>query len=330
MLNNSTVLITGGSGSFGNNFIQMTLRKYNPKKIIVYSRDEMKQWEMMKNYKDKRLRFFIGNIRDEKRLFRALNGVDYVIHAAATNIISTAEYNPFECIKTNVDGTINLIESCIDAGVKKVIALSTDKASNPINLVGASKYCSEKLFVAGNAYSPRKTKFSVVRYGSIMGTKGSVIPYFIETSKTGKIMLTSGEITRFMSTTERSVEMIWKAFEDMEGGEIYINKSPSMSLRDIANAVDEKAEKIEIGVRPGEKMHEQLVSVEESVSTYSYDGYYKILPQICDWDDARNMVKGGMRVPKGFTYSSNNNIEKMTVEELKKWIKDNQKKIGKI
>ena len=239
MKNNSTILITGGTGSFGHTFIPMTLEKYNPKKIIVFSRDEMKQWEMAKLYADdNRVRFFIGDVRDRERLYRALTGVDYVVHAAATKIVPTAEYNPFECVKTNINGAMNVIDACIDCKVKGVVALSTDKASSPINLYGATKLASDKLFVAGNAYSGEHgTQFSVVRYGNVMGSRGSVIPFFDQVKTSGTLPITDSRMTRFMISLEEGVELVWHAFDDMIGGEIYVKKIPSMKVTEIASTI---------------------------------------------------------------------------------------------
>ncbi len=331
MLENSTILVTGGTGSFGNTFVPMTLEKYNPKKIIIYSRDEMKQWNMAKKFQgDDRVRFFIGDVRDKDRLYRALNGVDYVVHAAATKIVPTAEYNPFECIKTNVNGAMNLIDACIDSGVKRVVALSTDKASSPVNLYGATKLCSDKVFIAGNSYSGGTTRFAVVRYGNVMGSRGSVIPYFLETAKSGKLTITDKRMTRFMISLEQGVELVWHAFDDMEGGEIYVKKIPSMNICDIATAVDASAEQIEIGIRPGEKLHEQMIGVEDAHFTYEYPEHFKILPQICEWGSVDTMIKGGKRVPEGFSYTSDNNKEWMSIEQLQRWIDNNKVKIGSI
>lgn len=331
MLTNSTILITGGTGSFGNTFVPMTLKKYNPKKLIIYSRDEMKQWNMAKKFQgDDRVRFFIGDVRDKERLRRALNGVDYVVHAAATKIVPTAEYNPFECIKTNVLGAMNLIDACIDSGVKRLVALSTDKASQPINLYGATKLCSDKIFIAGNSYTGGTTRFAVVRYGNVMGSRGSVIPFFIETAKTGKLTITDKRMTRFMISLEQGVELVWHAFNDMEGGEIYVKKIPSMNICDIATAVDEEAEQVEIGIRPGEKLHEQMIGVEDSHYTYDYSDHFKILPQICNWGSIESMIKGGIKVPEGFSYTSDNNKDWMTIPELRAWIEKNSHKIGNI
>ena len=241
MLTESTILITGGTGSFGHTFVPMTLAKYNPKKLIIYSRDEMKQWNMAKLYKDDpRVRFFIGDVRDKERLYRALDGVDFVVHAAATKIVPTAEYNPFECIKTNVNGAMNLVDACIDRGVKRLVALSTDKASSPVNLYGATKLVSDKVFIAGNSYAGgKKTRFAVVRYGNVMGSCGSVIPFFMETAKSGVLTITDKRMTRFMISLEQGVELVWHAFDDMQGGEIYVKKIPSMvrqaSLAELVN-----------------------------------------------------------------------------------------------
>lgn len=332
MLENSTILITGGTGSFGNTFVPMTLEKYNPKKIIIYSRDEMKQWNMAKKFKDDpRVRFFIGDVRDKERLMRALDGVDYVVHAAATKIVPTAEYNPFECIKTNVHGAMNLIDCCLDRGVKKLVALSTDKACKPVNLYGATKLCSDKIFVAGNSYSGGNgTKFAVVRYGNVMGSRGSVIPFFMETAKSGKLTITDKRMTRFMISLEQGVELVWHAFDDMEGGEIYVKKIPSMNICDIATAVNKDCEQVEIGIRPGEKLHEAMISQEDAFYTYEYPEHFKILPQICEWSTIEKMIKGGKRVPEGFSYTSDNNKEWMTIPQLQEWIEKNKAKVGNI
>ncbi|MEG9302572.1 UDP-N-acetylglucosamine 4,6-dehydratase (inverting) [Psychrobacter celer] len=332
MRSNSTILITGGTGSFGHKFIPMTLEKYNPKKIIIFSRDEMKQWEMAKLFEgDERVRFFIGDVRDKERLYRALDGVDYVVHAAATKIVPTAEYNPFECVKTNVQGAMNLIDACIDKGVKGVVALSTDKASSPVNLYGATKLTSDKLFVAGNAYSGQhNTKFSVVRYGNVMASRGSVIPFFLSIKDKGQIPITDERMTRFMITLEQGVELVWHAFNDMEGGEIYVKKIPSMNIMDVAKAVAPDTETKVVGIRPGEKLHEQMIGAEDSYYTYEYPEHFKILPTINNWGHSPERVKDGKLVPEGFVYSSDNNKEWMSVEELQGWVEKNKNKIGKI
>lgn len=332
MLENSTILVTGGTGSFGHKFIPMTLEKFNPKKIIVFSRDEMKQWEMAKLFEgDDRLRFFIGDVRDKERLYRALDGVDYVIHAAATKIVPTAEYNPFECVKTNINGAMNLIDACIDKGVKRVVALSTDKASSPINLYGATKLASDKLFVAGNSYSgAHNTSFSVVRYGNVMGSRGSVIPFFMSIKDKGSLPITDPRMTRFMISLEQGVELVWHAFEDMEGGEIYVKKIPSMKVTDLAKVVAPEAEHKIVGIRPGEKLHEQMIGAEDSHFTYEYPEHFKILPSINDWGKCAKRIKDGKKVEEGFIYSSDNNAEWMSSEQLQEWIEANYSQIGRI
>jgi UDP-N-acetylglucosamine 4,6-dehydratase (inverting) len=309
----------------------MTLAKYNPKKIIIFSRDEMKQWEMAKNYsKDDRIRFFIGDVRDKDRLYRALDGVDYVVHAAATKIVPTAEYNPFECVKTNINGAMNLIDACIDKGVKRVVALSTDKASSPINLYGATKLASDKLFVAGNAYAGgHDTRFSVVRYGNVMGSRGSVIPFFMSLKGGGVIPITDERMTRFMITLEQGVELVWHTFEDMVGGEIYVKKIPSMRVVDLASTVAPNSRLEVIGIRPGEKLHEQMIGEEDSIYTYEYLEHYKILPAIHQWDRDSSRIKDGKRVTEGFSYTSANNSEWMLPDTLRAWIDRNRGKIGK-
>ena len=331
MLTNSSILITGGTGSFGHAFVQMTLEKYKPKKIVVLSRDEMKQWEMQKLYADNpKVRFFIGDVRDRDRLYRALDGVDYVVHAAATKIVPTAEYNPFECIKTNINGAMNLIDACIDHNIKRVVALSTDKASKPVNLYGATKLASDKMFVASNAYSgEHKTKFSVVRYGNVMGSRGSVIPFFIKEKEKGVLPITDNRMTRFMITLEEGVELVWKAFEDMSGGEIYVKKIPSMKVVDLARSVDKKAILKTVGIRPGEKLHEEMIGSDDAAYTYEYDECYKILPAINNWSSSKKLIKNGKKVENDFSYTSDNNKDWMSIEELQKWIKDNKGKIGK-
>jgi len=331
MLENSSILITGGTGSFGHTFVPMTLERYNPKRLVIYSRDEMKQWNMAKQYEnDNRVRFFVGDVRDKDRLQRALNGIDFVVHAAATKIVPTAEYNPFECVKTNIVGSMNLIDACIDANVKRVVALSTDKASSPANLYGASKLASDKLFVAGNSYSSsEQTAFSVVRYGNVMGSRGSVIPFFLERVANGdSIPITDGRMTRFMISLEEGVGLVWHAFNDMVGGEIYVKKIPSMKVVDMANAISPETKQVTIGIRPGEKLHEQMIGEEDALHTYEYDQYYKILPAIHKWSDDPERIKDGQRVEEGFTYSSNNNDEWMSEIQLQAWIEENKSKIG--
>jgi UDP-N-acetylglucosamine 4,6-dehydratase len=332
MLKNSSILITGGTGSFGNTFVPMTLAKYDPQRLVIYSRDEMKQWEMaLKFTGDKRVSFIIGDVRDRDRLTRALDGIDYVVHAAATKIVPTAEYNPFECVKTNINGAMNVIDACIDRGIKRVVALSTDKASNPINLYGATKLASDKLFVSGNAYAgTHNTRFSVVRYGNVMGSRGSVIPFFISQASSGVLPITDPRMTRFMITLEQGVELVWHAFDDMNGGEIYVKKIPSMSILDIATAVSPEAEQKIIGIRPGEKIHEQMIGFEDAPHTFAFDDYYKILPMIHNWSSDPNRIKGGTKVADDFTYTSDKNSEWMPAEDLRAWIEVNRNKVGKI
>jgi len=332
MLKNSSILITGGTGSFGHTFIPMTLKKYNPKKIVIFSRDEMKQWEMAKLFKDDpRVRFMIGDVRDKDRLYRVLDGIDYVVHAAATKIVPTAEYDPFECVKTNVMGAMNLIDACIDKGVKRIVALSTDKASSPANLYGATKLTSDRLFVSGNSYTgSHNTSFSVVRYGNVMGSRGSVIPFFISLKDKQVFPITDNRMTRFMISLEEGVKLVWHAFDDMKGGEIYVKKIPSMKVTDVALAVDENAEQEEVGIRPGEKLHEQMIGIEDALYTYEYSDYFKILPSINDWAKDKDRIGDGTRVPEDFMYTSDNNEEWMKISELQDWIETNKNKIGNI
>ena len=331
MLTNASILITGGTGSFGHAFVEMTLEKYKPKKIVILSRDEMKQWEMQKLYENNEVvRFFIGDVRDKDRLYRALDGIDYVVHAAATKIVPTAEYNPFECIKTNVNGAMNLIDACIDHNIKNVVALSTDKASRPVSLYGATKLASDKMFVASNAYSgEHKTRFSVVRYGNVMGSRGSVIPFFIQEKNNGILPITDNRMTRFMITLEEGVKLVWTAFDDMHGGEIYVKKIPSMKVIDLATAIDKDAIQEIIGIRPGEKLHEEMIGEDDAIYTYEYDDYYKILPAINNWSSSEKLIKNGKRVVKDFSYTSDNNREWMSMETLREWVKNNKNKIGK-
>jgi UDP-N-acetylglucosamine 4,6-dehydratase len=327
MLKNSNILITGGTGSFGQSFVTLTLKKFNPRRLVIFSRDEMKQWEMSKLFKyDPRVRFFIGDVRDKDRLHRALFNIDFVVHAAATKIVTTAEYNPFECIKTNVNGSMNLIDACIDQNVKKVVALSTDKASSPINLYGATKLAADKLFIASNSSyaGGHKTTFSIVRYGNVMGSRGSVIPFFFEEKNKGILPITDERMTRFMIPLNQAVELVWHAMNDMLGGETYVKKIPSIKITDIANVIAPKVKFKVIGIRPGEKLHEQMISSEDSYSTFEYQSYYKILPQINDWKKDNLRIKNGVKVPEGFSYRSDNNTEWMKKSELKAWIDSNK------
>jgi len=318
MLNDSTILVTGGTGSFGRTFVRMTLERYKPRKIIVFSRDEMKQEDMQREFGDHpALRFFLGDVRDKDRLKRACQGVDYLIHAAALKIVPTAEYNPFECIKTNVIGAMNVIDSAIDTGVKRVIALSTDKACNPVNLYGATKLCSDKLFIAGGAYvGDADTRFSVVRYGNVMGSRGSVIPFFQKIAASGQaIPITHPEMTRFMISLDQGVELVYTALHEGLGGEIFVKKIPSMRVIDIAEAIAPDLPTRIVGMRPGEKMHEQMISVEDSPHTYEFNDYFKIIPS---WNVPRKNgtlviecestdISPMKQVASGFSYSSDSN-----------------------
>lgn len=332
MLRNASILVTGGTGSFGHTFVPMTLARYNPRRMVVFSRDEMKQWEMAKLYgNDPRVRFFIGDVRDKDRLSRALDGIDYVVHAAATKIVPTAEYNPFECVKTNVLGAMNLIDACIDRKVKRVVALSTDKASAPANLYGATKLASDKLFVAGNSYvGSHDARFAVVRYGNVMGSRGSVIPHFLSIRDQTVLPVTDPRMTRFMISLEQGVQLVWHAFGNMVGGEIYVKKIPSMKVVDIARAIAPEARHEVVGIRPGEKLHEQMIGSEDAPYTYEYDGYYKILPAIHEWSIDPARIDGGTKVDAEFVYRSDNNPEWMTTDTLRAWIDENRAKIGSI
>jgi len=325
MLKNKTILVTGGTGSFGKKFTKLTLEKHKPKKIIIFSRDEMKQWNMAEKFQEidsgGKIEYVIGDVRDKERLHRVFSGVDYIVHAAATKIVPTAEYNPFECIKTNINGAMNVIDVSINQKIKKIVALSTDKACNPINLYGATKLASDKLFVAANLHTlDSDTCFSVVRYGNVMGSRGSVIPFFQEKSQMGMMPITDERMTRFMITIEQGVELVWHAFKDSVGGEIYVHKIPSMKVTDIARAINPEARHEIIGIRPGEKIHEVMINIEDSVSTYEYDWYYKILPTLNHWHQDSERIKDGKKAEKGLIYSSDNNPEWMTIEKLQKFI----------
>jgi UDP-N-acetylglucosamine 4,6-dehydratase (inverting) len=330
MLNNASILVTGGTGSFGHKFVEMTLKKYNPRRIVILSRDEMKQWDMAKLYQgDKRVKFFIGDVRDRERLYRAFDGVDYVVHAAATKIVPTAEYNPFECVKTNVIGAMNVIDAALDCGIKRVVALSTDKACAPANLYGATKLTSDKLFIAGNSYvGGNATRFAVVRYGNVMGSRGSVIPFFRSIIGKGPLPITDPRMTRFMITLEQGVELVWHSLENMVGGEIYVKKIPSMRLLDIAQAVSGTSEFETVGIRPGEKLHEQMIGLEDAPFTYEYAEHFKILPAIHNWHIDPDRIEDGIKVDDSFTYSSDNNPEWMSVDQLRNWINSNEEHIG--
>jgi UDP-N-acetylglucosamine 4,6-dehydratase len=324
MLNGKKILVTGGTGSFGQLFIQKTLEKWSPSKIVVFSRDEMKQWEMAKRFNDPRIRYFIGDVRDKERLHRACQGIDYIVHAAAQKIVPSAEYNPIECIRTNIDGAINVVNTAIDAKVKRVVALSTDKACNPINLYGATKLCSDKLFVAGNSYvGAGDTRFSVVRYGNVMGSRGSVIPFFMSIAKSGTLPITDERMTRFMISLDEAVNMVWTALETARGGEIFVKKIPSMKVVDVARAIAPQAKLVFTGIRPGEKLHEQMISAEDARNTIEFKDYFVILPQIDFLDDRFKSLSDQNKCLEGFSYSSDSNTDWMSKEQLQNWIEVN-------
>ena len=319
MLDNKTLLITGGTGSFGQKFVDIVLKRYKPKKIIVFSRDEYKQFLMKRRFESPLLRYFLGDVRDPDRLHRAFHGVDIVIHAAALKQVPPLEYNPFEAIKTNVLGAENIINTALDNGVKRVIALSSDKAVNPINLYGASKLCADKLFVAGNAYSGDiKTKFSVVRYGNVLNSRGSVIPFFREQKSKGVLTVTDERMTRFWITLGQGVDFVLKCLDIMRGGEIFVPKVPSMKIVDLANAIAPRCKRKVIGIRPGEKLHEILVPGDESHNTVESKDMYVILTPF----QTHKNYKGYKRVKDGFSYSSDINKEWLTVKALKKILTD--------
>ena len=313
VLNNKSVLVTGGTGSFGKKFITKALEE-GVKKIIVFSRDELKQYEMKQEFRDERIRFFIGDVRDKERLYRAFDGVDIVIHAAAMKHVDACEYNPFEAVKTNINGAQNIIEAAIDKGVEKVIALSTDKACSPINLYGATKLASDKLFVAANAYSgSKKTRFSVVRYGNVVGSRGSVVPFFQKIAHTGKLPITDERMTRFWITLDKGVQFVIDNLQRMHGGEIFVPKIPSMRVTDLAQAVAPECEIEFIGIRPGEKLHEMMITEDDARHTVEYNDYYAILPEI---GINKENYSDGEFLTDNFSYSSDNNKEWLTVEEL--------------
>jgi UDP-N-acetylglucosamine 4,6-dehydratase (inverting) len=329
MLNGKTILITGGTGSFGKKFLEMIFERYNPKKVIIYSRDEFKQSLMKSEYMDKinmsKVRFFIGDVRDKDRLYRAFEGVDYVIHAAAMKQVPTCEYNPFEAIKTNIHGAQNVIDAALDKGVKKVVALSTDKAVNPINLYGGTKLVSDKLFIAANSYSgQKKTTFSVVRYGNVAGSRGSIIPIFRNLIDKGEMELpiTDGRMTRFWITLEQGVELVFKALSEAKGGETYISKIPSFHITDLAKAMLPNVKIKEIGIREGEKLHEIMLTKDDSRHTYEYDRHYIIYPNFEWWDVKKSFTEGGKQVEEGFEYDSEHNREWLSVEALKQELKN--------
>lgn len=315
MFNNAAILITGGTGSFGKKCTEIILSHYRPRKLVIFSRDELKQYEMAQIFSNEKypcIRYFIGDVRDKDRLHRAFSGIDYVIHAAALKQVPAAEYNPTECIHTNVGGAENVINAAADSGVKKVVALSTDKAVNPINLYGATKLCSDKLFVAANAYLGSKGCFSVVRYGNVMGSRGSVIPFFIKKRDQGEaIPITDKRMTRFWITLDQGVQMVLRAFQLACGGEIFVPKIPSMKITDLAKAIAPDSPIVEVGIRPGEKIHETMITSEDSRHTFDIGDYYVIKPEIL------KCKTQGTLVPEGFVYNSGTNTEWLTLEALR-------------
>ena len=324
MLNNKSILVTGGTGSFGRKFLQTVIENYRPSRLIVYSRDEWKQSEMQKDasFASSQVRYFLGDVRDKDRLSLAMRGVDYVIHAAALKQVPAAEYNPHEFIKTNVDGATNVVEASIQAGVKKVVALSTDKAVNPVNLYGATKLCSDKIFVAANSYAGKEgTIFSVVRYGNVVGSRGSVVPLFSKQRDEGSLTITNPDMTRFLITLEKGVNFVLDSLENMVGGELFVPKIPACTVGEIAQTIAPDAEWNTIGLRPGEKMHETLIPEDESRNVLEFEDYYVIQPIQSFWGNKIGIL-GGVSCSDGFKYASNCNCENLSKEELIYLLKD--------
>jgi UDP-N-acetylglucosamine 4,6-dehydratase/5-epimerase len=322
MFNDKVVLITGGTGSFGKKFTEIVLSRFKPRKLIIFSRDELKQFEMQQQFGEARypcIRYFIGDVRDRARLSRAFDGVDIVVHAAAIKQVPAAEYNPSEAVKTNVLGAMNVIDAAIDCNIKQVIALSTDKAANPINLYGATKLCSDKLFVAANNYSGHHgTRFSIVRYGNVVGSRGSVIPFFLKMRETGVLPITDERMTRFWITLEQGVDFVLASLQRMRGGELFVPKIPSMKMMDLARAIAPECQIKIVGIRPGEKLHEVMVPEDDARHTLEYDEYFAILPTFHDWDSKLYMDQnGGKLCQEGFRYSSDTNSKWLTLEELR-------------
>lgn len=320
-MDDKSILVTGGTGSFGKKFIETVLQLHKPKRIIVFSRDELKQFEMAQQFNDQRIRFFIGDVRDKDRLYRAFDGVDLIVHAAALKQVPAAEYNPFEAIKTNILGANNIIEAAIDRGVQQLIALSTDKAANPINLYGATKLCSDKLFTAANSYAgAKKISFAVVRYGNVVGSRGSVVPYFKKLRKTGKLPITDDRMTRFWITLDQGVRFVMDCFNRMKGGEIFVPKIPSMKVTDLAKALAPECQVELIGIRPGEKLHEVMITEDDARRTLEYDRYYLIQPEFPWWGKdikSKAIKNSGQPVPDRFSYSSDTNEQWLTIEQLR-------------
>ncbi|CAM4389782.1 UDP-N-acetylglucosamine 4,6-dehydratase (inverting) [Paenibacillus alkaliterrae] len=319
-LTGKVILVTGGTGSFGHKFIEKVLEQ-DVKKVIVFSRDELKQYEMAQEFTDPRMRFFIGDVRDKERLYRAFDGVDVVIHAAALKHVGACEYNPFEAVKTNIHGAQNIIEAAIDCGVQRVIALSTDKAASPVNLYGATKLASDKLFVAANSYVGEKdTRFSVVRYGNVVGSRGSVVPFFKKIKATGKLPITDERMTRFWITLTQGVQFVLDSLERMHGGEIFVPKIPSMNVVDLARAIAPECKVEVVGIRPGEKLHEAMITEDDARKTIDFDSYYVIQPEFPWWFE--DYTKDGEPVEDGFKYTSDTNTEWLTVEELRALVEE--------
>jgi UDP-N-acetylglucosamine 4,6-dehydratase len=320
ILQDKVILVTGGTGSFGRRFAKIALDAFKPLKLIIYSRDELKQSEMQQQFTSyDNIRFFIGDVRDKERMMRAFYGVDYIIHAAALKQVPAAEYNPFEVVKTNILGAQNIINVAIDQGVSKVIALSTDKAANPINLYGATKLCSDKLFVAGNSYSGQiGTMFSVVRYGNVIGSRGSVIPYFLKQRKTGVLPVTDPRMTRFWITLEQGVEFVISCIERMVGGEIFVPKIPSMNIMDLAMAIAPQCRIEIVGIRPGEKLHEVIISKDDARRTLEFENHYTIQPDFKFWE--RRYDNSGKPVSEEFEYNSATNPWQLSIEDMRKII----------
>lgn len=323
VLSGKSVLVTGGTGSFGKRFIKTVLEQHDVKRLVIFSRDELKQFEMQQYLNSPKLRYFLGDVRDKERLYRAIDGVDIVIHAAAMKQVPASEYNPMEAIKTNIIGAENVVNVCIDQGVDRVIALSTDKAANPLNLYGATKLCSDKLFVAGNALSGRhRTKFSVVRYGNVIGSRGSVIPFFMQKKAEGVLPITDDRMTRFWITLDQGVQFVLDSLTRMEGGEVFVPKIPSMGIMDVAKVVAPECKTEIIGIRPGEKLHEIMITPDDAINTAEFEQHFVIQPSANWWDGAAYLKRtGGKPVSQNFHFSSDNNTSWMTIDELTELLK---------
>ena len=326
MFNDKSILITGGTGSFGKKATEIILKRYKPQKLIIFSRDELKQFEMSQIYSPEKypcMRYFIGDVRDKERLYRAFYGVDYIIHAAALKQVPTAEYNPFEAVKTNIIGAENVVNAAIDNDVKRVVALSTDKAAAPINLYGATKLCSDKLFISSNVYSGyHKTSFSVVRYGNVVGSRGSVIPFFKKMKSTGILPITDSRMTRFWITLEQGVNFVIRCLEMMSGGELFVPKIPSMNIMELVKAIAPECRHEIVGIRPGEKLHEVMILEDDSRHTLEFDEYYIVEPEFHWWSNENHIANGGKPVKEGFRYASDTNNRWLTTKELREMVKD--------